>query len=242
MNNEIKNDWERPCKHCGQNIDYSAKQRRRNGINAKGKIIESCSECKIRENLKIQMENKIQIEKSKIQIEKSKKLYRKKCEEEQLKYIFQKIFPSPWSRPEHLSYIFSSASDIEKTIMGNGEILISDNYFFCPLCKTVELKSDYLEIQFSKDSKTEWLANMITHLRHHHTQYYDNGVGYMSAYRGEYEEFKNLVNERQKRNLIRKAFPFLIKNKISIEHFKNLKGTEEKTLELYEKKATKIVK
>ena len=72
---------------------------------------------------------------------------------------------------------------------------------------------------------------MVTHYRHHHVVYYNNSVGYAS-YKGRYDDFKHQVNERAKRQIIRKAGDFMKAHRITADHFAELQGTTEETLVL----------
>lgn len=116
------------------------------------------------------------------------------------------------------------------------ELFISENgekYFFCPFCDEYFFCSEYLENAIT-DEKTRYLANMICHYRHNHIIYYDNSVGYVTRFH-DYHEFKELVNNRIKRQIIRKAKAFLKEHQITVEHFENLLSTDEKTIELAKK-------
>jgi hypothetical protein len=91
-----------------------------------------------------------------------------------------------------------------------------------------------------KDEKVLWLANMITHYRHEHITSWNkcwgyNGRYYRSGWFGDYESEKMMVNERAKRQIVRKANQFLIDNKIELEHFRQLQNTSEETIRLVEK-------
>lgn len=51
----------------------------------------------------------------------------------------------------------------------------------------------------------------------------------------DYDEMKHEVNEQAKRQILRKCKQFMIENGFTAEHVKALKGTTEKTYELYQK-------
>jgi hypothetical protein len=104
--------------------------------------------------------------------------------------------------------------------------------------------SDYLHSIFGKDQKTEWLADLVMHKRHNHIQYYNNGVGYVARFHN-YERFKEKVNNRVKRQIIRKHRAFLIQHEITVDNFSKLQSTDEDTIKLAKKslwneKQTKI--
>lgn len=112
---------------------------------------------------------------------------------------------------------------------------------FCPICSSEFLGSDYLRVVF-KDYKTRWLANMVTHYRHNHITSWNkcwgkNGSRYRSNWFGDYDAEKMKINERAKRQIIRKAKQYLNTNGINVSHFLELENTEERTITL----ATKVL-
>ena len=110
------------------------------------------------------------------------------------------------------------------------KVLIEDGGVWCPLCGCMFLESDYLRTVFV-DVRQRWLANMVTHHRHRHVSYYDNGVGYVSFFH-DYDAFKHLANERAKRQILRKCGEFMRSHGFTIADFSALQGTDEKTLNL----------
>jgi hypothetical protein len=118
--------------------------------------------------------------------------------------------------------------------------LFKDDLVYCPICCNFFPQSDYLAIVFI-DDRERWLANMVIHYRHSHITSWDkcwgnNGRYYRSGWFGDYDEEKSKVNERAKRQIIRKASLFLMLNGITPETFKALQGTTEETLKLAFKK------
>lgn len=111
--------------------------------------------------------------------------------------------------------------------------------FDCPICKRPVHISEYLRSVFKGDLYALWAACAVTHQRHEHTQYYDRSWKFKSYARRnpEYEnhdQFKILVNNRCKRNLIRAAkknFPWK-EAKPFIEGFLKLQNNDSKTLKL----------
>ncbi len=78
---------------------------------------------------------------------------------------------------------------------------------------------------------------MITHYRHHHITSWNkcwgrHGGYYRGHWFGEYEEEKKKVNERAKRQIIRKGKKVLQEIGIKPTHFSILQNTEDKTMEL----------
>jgi len=105
--------------------------------------------------------------------------------------------------------------------------------FYCPLCDRYYPTSEYLETVFS-DRRAEYVANMVTHYRHHHINYYNDSVEYVSRFH-DYDTFKEMVNNRAKRQIIRKTKDYLRENGITSDVFAELQSTDEKTMELAER-------
>ena len=102
---------------------------------------------------------------------------------------------------------------------------------YCPICGSYFYGSQYLRNVFPGNDKQFWIATMITHYRHTHLNYYDRSVDFVSKIIG-YERFKHLVNERIKRQLIRKTYKFMRWNGITVEHISNLQRTTTETMEI----------
>lgn len=105
----------------------------------------------------------------------------------------------------------------------------------CPLCHNKILKSEYLNEIFSEEPHVEWLANLVMHYWHNHIDSWNrcwgrNGSAYRGHWFGDYDEEKSKVNERAKRQLIKKGSSILIKNGIKPEHFQMLSSTTEETM------------
>lgn len=100
----------------------------------------------------------------------------------------------------------------------------------CPICNSWFPGSFYLSTVFSEPRQL-WLANMVTHYRHEHVSYYDRWVGFQSIFYG-YQRFKRLVNNRAKRQILRKCKQFLTDHGFRCEDFAALQGTDQKTLDL----------
>lgn len=111
---------------------------------------------------------------------------------------------------------------------------------WCPICKKHFETSDYLSTVF-ECQHTLWLANMVTHFRHNHITSWDkqwgkNGHYYRSAFpERDYDEMKKEVNERAKRQILRKCKTYMLEHGFKVEHVESLQNTTEKTLELYRK-------
>lgn len=107
---------------------------------------------------------------------------------------------------------------------------------YCPICKSLFPASEYLR-EAIEDEKARYVANMVTHYRHCHISSWNKcwgrgGSRYRSGWFGDYDTQKALVNERAKRQIIRKCRDFLLLHKISSEHFAMLQGKDEKTFQL----------
>jgi hypothetical protein len=111
--------------------------------------------------------------------------------------------------------------------------LVEDGNVYCPLCGGVFAESKYLWAVFD-EVKQRWLANMVTHYRHEHVTYYNNGVSYVSMFH-DYGAFKHLANERAKRQILRKCTGFLKRHGFTAADFTALQGTDQKTLNLANK-------
>lgn len=125
---------------------------------------------------------------------------------------------------------------------------------YCPKCKkTINFESDYLREIFKDDDFSYWFATLVTHYRHEHITYYDKSwqsSRYKSknpeAYYNDHETFKQIVNNRIKRQLLR----LIIKdNKFNIREKKlyllasrNMKYNDNKTKEFIETKLKKFQK
>jgi len=107
----------------------------------------------------------------------------------------------------------------------------------CPICGEMVNESKYLEERFKDTPEVNYLAHMITHYRHHHITSWNkcwgkNGGYYRGHWFGDYEEEKKKVNERAKRQIIRKGKKVLQEIGIKPFHFLELANTENKTMEL----------
>lgn len=121
--------------------------------------------------------------------------------------------------------------------------LFSGSNVFCPICLNYFPESEFLKTVFA-DERTRWLANMVTHYRHTHITSWNKCWGYGGRYYrtgwfGDYDEEKEKVNERAKRQIIRKCTKYLIFNVITVDHFLELQNTSSETVELATKKLTK---
>jgi len=117
----------------------------------------------------------------------------------------------------------------------------------CPICHLKVNQSDYLETVFENEPQTLWLANLVTHYRHDHITSWNkcwgpNGKSYRGHWFGDYDEEKSKYNERAKRQYIRKGGEILIANGVTVETFKTLQNTTQKTIDVVEKSLTKVSK
>jgi len=119
-----------------------------------------------------------------------------------------------------------AAADVDK--------LKYKQFHICPLCDRSINRSDYLGEIFADEPEVEWLANLFTHYRHDHIISWNNCLGrHGSRYRGhwfgDYESEKIKVNERAKRQLIRKGHEIFRLNGVTPEHFERLQHTSIET-------------
>jgi hypothetical protein len=114
------------------------------------------------------------------------------------------------------------------------------HFHICPLCNRSINRSDYLREIFADEPEVEWLANLVTHYRHDHITSWNNcwgrhGSRYRGHWFGDYESEKSIVNERAKRQLIRKGHEILRLNGITPEHFDRLQHTSIETQAIAQK-------
>lgn len=102
----------------------------------------------------------------------------------------------------------------------------------CLLCGE-EITSAHLDGAIA-DDKAYYMACMVMHYRHEHVRYYNNSVGYVSRHH-DYESFKSKVNERAKRNIIRKCMEILRANGVTSETFLLLENNDSETIKLAKK-------
>lgn len=112
---------------------------------------------------------------------------------------------------------------------------------YCPICTQYFETSEYLN-QHVDDEHTRWLANMVTHYRHNHIISWDKSWGYNGHYyrknwqgNRDYDELKAAVNERAKRQILRKCKDYMITHGFEVNHVINLRNTTQKTIDLYTK-------
>ena len=120
---------------------------------------------------------------------------------------------------------------------------MKEDYFknkICPICSRKVEQSDYLNQIFKDEPEVNYLAHMVTHYRHNHIDSWNkcwgrHGSRYRSNWFGDYEEEKIKVNERAKRQIIRKGKDILNRLGITPDHFRRLQNTEQKTMDLSNK-------
>lgn len=135
--------------------------------------------------------------------------------------------------------IKESLSDRAKRIIADPSICITES--ICPICGRHFTPSEYLVKVFTDNPKALFIANLVTHYRHKHITSWnkcwgENGNYYRRDWFCDYAKEKQKVNERAKRQIIRKAADTLIKLGITSATFKCLQYTDEKTFALAGKK------
>lgn len=118
--------------------------------------------------------------------------------------------------------------------------MFRDGSFFCPMCNNYFKESEYLSTVIS-NPRTLWLANMVTHYRHNHITSWNKCWGryggyYQGYWFGDYDEEKSKVNERAKRQIIRKCLSFLQAKSIVKADFEGLEYNSPETIVLINKK------
>lgn len=120
-----------------------------------------------------------------------------------------------------------------------------DTYtFYCPIDGKWWDGSEYLLTVF-KDARKLWLANMVTHYRHEHINWWNNrwcSGGMMNRWyyrqcvNSDYDTEKIKVNNQAKRQIIRKCTQFLVDHGFTVNDFSALQNTDVATLKLFNKK------
>lgn len=111
---------------------------------------------------------------------------------------------------------------------------------YCPICNHYYERSEYLASAIS-DNKIRFIANLVTHYRHTHISSWNKcwgyrGNSYRSGWFGDYDDEKHKVNERAKRQIIRKSVSYLAYHNINESTFEGLSENDPETLTLAKKK------
>ena len=127
----------------------------------------------------------------------------------------------------------------ETDTFSESEIEVEEINQYCPICESFFKTSDYLN-DIMEDERVRWIANMVTHYRHDHLSSWDNtwgrkGYGRRFLSPEVYEDSKRKVNERAKRQILRKCKDYMVSHGFHVEDVMGLQNTDSKTLELYEK-------
>ena len=131
-----------------------------------------------------------------------------------LTYHFGKIY-STNDIDEFINYVrdFDESKFVYQTNLIYKNELDGSKRVYCPICNRWFEGSSYLFEEFKDDEKAIWLSNMVTHYRHTHITSWNKCWGYggrfyRSGWFGDYDTEKQKVNERAKRQIIRKAKDF----------------------------------
>lgn len=123
---------------------------------------------------------------------------------------------------------------VEKKV---AEVTIVKQY--CPICDQYFKTSEYLNSLYKNDDKARWLANMVMHHRHNHITTWNinwSRNGYARNYLNvDYEERKRKVNERAKRQIVRKCTDYMIQNGFCAEDVLELQSKDQNTIDVYKK-------
>lgn len=111
------------------------------------------------------------------------------------------------------------------------------NEKICPICNKHVTESEYLNNTFNNDPHANYLSHLVTHYRHNHITSWNkcwgyNGNRYRQGWFGDYEQEKIKVNERAKRQLIRKGRDVFRSIGITSDTFLKLQNTDEATMTL----------
>ena len=129
----------------------------------------------------------------------------------------------------------SQVSDVDKPLFKDFDTF--DYMVYCPICKHYFDGSEYLKTVFLDDEKALWFANMVMHYRHSHITSWNKCWGYggryyRSGWFGDYDEEKAKVNERAKRQILRKCKDYLKANGFTKDVLDKLQNTTEETREV----------
>lgn len=119
-------------------------------------------------------------------------------------------------------------------------VKIDELHQFCTICNLYFKTSIHLNEVFKNEERARWLANMVMHYRHDHLSSWDstwgrNGYANRFLKNVDYDTEKIKVNERAKRQILRKCKNYLIKNGFNANDILKLQNTEPKTTALYDK-------
>lgn len=116
--------------------------------------------------------------------------------------------------------------------------LFKEGGCYCPICDKYFPISLYLANQI-KDKQVLWFANMVMHYRHTHIAYWNRcwgrgGVQYRRGWFENYKQEKIKVNEKVKRQILRKCFKFMLAHKMGMSTIKGIIYNSEYTLQVAE--------
>lgn len=125
------------------------------------------------------------------------------------------------------------------------------DWYYCPMCNSYFPEHEGLSKAKAKITEgAYWLANMVTHYRHNHIKswnkmwskrtggYYRDSFGYDDT---QYKKRKEEINERAKRQIIRKGKDYLMFHNITSKQFMELlKGMDEATLKVAREKLDNV--
>jgi hypothetical protein len=168
--------------------------------------------------------------------------------------IYKNKISNILSNIDSIEELLQTLTSIDLTNLSfiNEEIIENLEFIYCPICNEfIYFESDYLKQQFKNDVILYNVACLVTHYRHNHINYYDRSWKYYK-YRDKnkeyqkvtHEEYRIIVNNRAKRQLIRKLRNdnnLTLEGRIEfITRFKYLQNNDEKTNELIDKTLERI--
>lgn len=110
---------------------------------------------------------------------------------------------------------------------------------YCPMCNQYFNTSAFINSLFENDDKARWLSNMVMHHRHDHITSWNSNWsknGFARNYLNvDYNKEKHKVNERAKRQIVRKCRDYMIQHGFYAEDVIKLQGTEQNTIDAYKK-------
>ena len=123
--------------------------------------------------------------------------------------------------------------------MDKQQFVNNNRLAYCPICGKYFESSQHLNNVFVNEN-SRWFANMVTHYRHTHITSWNKCWGHGGGYyrRGwfkDYDTEKSIVNERAKRQIIRKCKSYIFENGFKKEDLLALQGNSSETINLFEK-------
>ncbi len=105
---------------------------------------------------------------------------------------------------------------------------------YCPICDYWFYGSEYLMTLYENNDYMLWFANMVTHYRDTHIKSWNKWWGYYGNYDRKkwFKNYVSEVNERAKRQIIRKCYSFMKNNGFTLKNLGELITVKEETIKV----------